>query len=140
MNNLRIVALAVIALLSVNCSAAPTCSEPVHLIEMGAPADCRGYLMSPEKEQEVRLKVQDYDLLKGEVDVLNKSIQNFKSKEEDYDTLVRLETEKAETWRTKAEDATEKLTKADDKKLLYILEGIGLTVLGAWALGQVNHR
>ncbi len=39
-----------------------TCLSVTYLQE-GTPAPCSGYLFSPEKEQEVRLKIIDYDRL-----------------------------------------------------------------------------
>jgi hypothetical protein len=35
----------------------------VTYLQEGTPAPCSGYLFSPEKEQEVRLKIIDYDRL-----------------------------------------------------------------------------
>lgn len=39
------------------------CSKPVQYLTEGKPAPCTGYLFSPEKEKEVRQKVEDHSRL-----------------------------------------------------------------------------
>jgi len=40
------------------------CEKPVQSLSIGDISPCSGYLFSPKKEQEIRLKVAQFDLLK----------------------------------------------------------------------------
>lgn len=58
------------------------CSKPVTYLQEGTPAICSGYLFTPEKELDVRLKITNYEklelIIKKQdelVDVLNKRIE-----------------------------------------------------------------
>lgn len=59
------------------------CDKPVSYLTEGQSAPCTGYLFTPEKELEVRYKINSYDNLteltkKQEelIDILNKRIEN----------------------------------------------------------------
>jgi len=59
------------------------CDKPVTAIKQGEIATCSGYLFSPEKEKEVRIKIAEYDLLKEYSNtqtelnqILNKRLEN----------------------------------------------------------------
>lgn len=126
---------------SVN-SFATECSAPVKLIEENSPAPCRGYLFSPDKELEVRVKVLDYSLLKRNLEDLNKIVDKLNKKEIEYNELLELERKKSDLWKTRAEDITLKYVTLEDNKYrrdyMFILMGIGLTVLAGWTVGQVS--
>lgn len=39
------------------------CGKPVSYLQEGSKADCTGFLFSPEKEEEIRVKITNYDVL-----------------------------------------------------------------------------
>lgn len=72
--------LSIILLLSFNISWA-ACSQSVKYLAEGTAAPCSGYLFSPEKEQEVRTKIEQFDpmekLVKNQdqqIDILNQRL------------------------------------------------------------------
>jgi response regulator RpfG family c-di-GMP phosphodiesterase len=83
------------------------CAKPVTSLKEGTTAPCTGYLFSPEKELEVRLKVSTYgqmeDLVKRNEElnnILNNRVENLhklnaamierEQSRENQDTLVKL--------------------------------------------------
>jgi type IV pilus biogenesis protein CpaD/CtpE len=117
------------------------CQVPVKTLEEGAPAPCKGYLFSPEAELQLRILKKDHELLQAETDTLNTMLDKYKKKDEEYVKVMDLQVEKTELWKTKAEDITLKYVQVEENRTKrdfgFILLGIGLTVLGAWAAGQV---
>jgi len=124
--------------LAVNCVA--ECTIPVKSIEEGTPAQCKGFLFSPAKELEVRLLLKDRQLLELELNTTNAIIARYKNKDLEFEKIIALESQKTELWKTRAEDITLKYVAVEDKHgsrdFLFILAGIGLTVLAGWSLGQ----
>lgn len=137
----KLLALFIALSLPIN-SFATECQSPVKLLEEGSPAQCRGYLFSPEKELEVRMKIKDYSLLKEENDNLNQIINRLEKKNQESDKILDLELQKVELWKTRAEDITSKYVSVEENKgkrdFMFVLMGVGLTVLSAWAMGQVS--
>lgn len=125
--------------LAVNCLATE-CSVPVKLLEEGSPAPCKGFLFSPDKELEVRLMKKDYELVKLEVETTNAIIDRYKKKEYEFAKVIELETQKADLWKARAEDITSKYVTLEDNRgrrdFMFVLAGIGLTVLAGYAIGQ----
>jgi len=120
------------------------CSKPVTTLEAGTPAPCRGFLFTPEKEHEVRLMGEDYDLTKQELDLKNKKIDLLIKSQADTDFIVKKEREQSELWRKAAEDSTLKLTEKENRQgyrdWLMILAGVALTVGAGYAVGQAHGR
>lgn len=50
-----------LAILFLSTQSFAVCTKPVTLLEEGAKTECTGYLFTPEKELEVRIKVANYD-------------------------------------------------------------------------------
>jgi hypothetical protein len=139
----RLLALIIALSLPIN-SFATECSTPVKLLEEGSPTPCRGYLFSLDKELEVRLKVKDYNLLKQENEQLNQIIDRLNKKSFEYETILNLESQKKELWKTRAENITLKYTAQEEDRtkrdLAFVLAGIVLTVLAGWSIGQAAGR
>jgi hypothetical protein len=125
-------------------SFAAECSAPVKLLEEGSSAPCRGYLFSPEKELEVRIKYKEHSLIKDELDSLNKMVEKLQKRDAESEKILQLEVEKTELWKTRAEDVTLKYTTVEENRgkrdLLFVLLGVGLTVLAGWSMGQAAGR
>jgi len=137
--------LAILISLSLPLSSfAAECIAPVKLVEEGAPAQCRGFLFSPEKELEVRLMKKDHDLLVLEVKELDLISDKSKQKDLELKKIIELEEQKTELWKSKAEDITLKYIAVEENRTKrdfgFILMGVGLTVLSAWAVGQAAGR
>ena len=136
----NLMALLVSLSLAANCLATE-CLVPVKSLDEGSPAQCKGFLFSPSNELEVRLMKKDYDLVKLEVETTNAIIDRYKNKDLEFAKIVELETQKSEIWKTRAEDITLKYVSLEDSRgrrdLMFVLAGVGLTVLSAWAVGQV---
>lgn len=69
-------------LLASSLSFATVCPQPVKYLTEGSAAPCAGYLFSPEKEQEVRIKIDQFEpmekLIKNQdelISVLNQRVQ-----------------------------------------------------------------
>lgn len=125
--------------LAVNCLATE-CSVPVKSLEEGNISPCKGFLFSPTKELEVRLMKKDYELYKLEVETTNAIIDRYKKKEYEFEKVIELESQKTDLWKTRAEDITLKYVSLEENRgkrdFMFILAGVGLTVLSAWAMGQ----
>lgn len=125
--------------LAVNCLATE-CVVPVKTLEEGSPSPCKGFLFSPAKELEVRLMKKDYELYKLEVETTNAIIDRYKKKEYEFEKIVELESKKTELWKTRAEDITLKYVTIEENRgrrdFMFVLTGIGLTVLAGYAIGQ----
>jgi hypothetical protein len=116
------------------------CLKPVTYLDKGTSAPCEGFLFSREKEREVRLLTQDYDFLKEEVEAKDKKIQLILKDLALTESIITQERNKAELWRTRAEQSTLALVKETDSRASrdwwMILLGVGLTVGAGWAIGQ----
>lgn len=118
------------------------CTNAVTLLPEGASAPCRGYLFTPEKELELRVLVKDHELLKQEFDLKNKAIDRLTNVNKYSEDIIKLESDKAELWRIRAEDSTKKLMESvanrQEKDLLWMLAGVLLTVGAGYAVHQVG--
>lgn len=123
-------------------SFATECTIPVKLLEEGSQAPCRGYLFSVDKELQVRIMTRDYSLLKDEITSLNTIVDRLQKKDSISNDILQLEMQKTELWKTRAEDITGKYVAVEENRgrrdFLFVLMGIGLTVLAGWSLGQVS--
>lgn len=121
-------------------SLATECLVPVKTLEEGNISPCKGFLFSPVKELEVRLMKKDYELYKLELETTNAIIDRYKKKEYEFEKVIELESKKADLWKTRAEDITLKYITLEDTRgkrdLMFVLAGVGLTVLAGYAIGQ----
>ena len=121
------------------------CEKPVITLTQGQQAPCKGFLFSPQKEQEVRMLNEDYTLLQQELTLKNKQIDLYKKDISDVDFMIQKERDKSELWRKAAEDSTKQLVDIKEgqgrRDWLMIFAGIALTVGAGYAVGQAaNHR
>lgn len=128
----------------VTCNAFATeCPKPVQYVLENEKVNCTGYLFSPTKEAEIRLKNEDYKTLLEQTKLYLEQIDNLKQQVATVEKIAEKEKQKAELWRTSAEQTTEKYIslqeRTDVRDYVFLLSGIGLTVLAAWSLGQVNN-
>jgi hypothetical protein len=137
----KLLALIIALTMPINSFAAE-CSVPVKFLEEGSPAPCRGYLFSQEKELQVRIMAKDYSLIKDELDSLNKMVEKLQKRDQESEKILNLEMQKTELWKVRAEDITVKYVSVEENRgkrdLMFILMGVGLTVLAGWAVGQAS--
>jgi hypothetical protein len=118
------------------------CDQPVKHLEQGEASPCAGFLFSPEKEIEVRTAILENGLLKSEMSLKDNKISLLEENSKYYQEIVAKESEKAELWRKRAEDSTEKLMGSEENRgkrdLAFLIGGILLTTLAGWSLGQVK--
>ena len=134
---------AIIAILSLSTHLAyAECPKPVQSLQKGDLAPCKGFLFSPEKEQEVRQLDMDYKVLLEQSKLY---IQKEKLLEEQLkftEEIVDKEAKKSELWRSKAYEMTEKYMEAEDNRgkrdLLFLIGGVVLTVAAGWSIGQAS--
>ena len=135
--------LAILITLSMPLNSFSDCPKPVTSLEEGVKAPCTGYLFTPEKELEVRLMEKESELLKAETENLNLMVDKYKKKEVEYTKVIDLQIDKTELWKKKAEDITLKYVAVEENRtkrdFIYILMGIGLTVLSGYAIGAASN-
>ena len=119
------------------------CSKPVTVLNIGDVAPCKGYLLSPAKEQELRLMNEDYPLLKTEIEIKNKKIDLLVKDANDADSIIEKERQQRDLWRVQAEDSTLKLVKQDDSRgtrdAILFGGGVIAAILAVWAAGQLRN-
>lgn len=118
------------------------CNKPVTTLEQGAPAPCRGYLFTPEKQREVQLMNEDYSLVKESLELKNLKIKSYVQDQKDADFIIAKEREQSELWRKRAEESTLLLTKKEDSQgrrdWIMLLLGVAITVGAGYAVGQAS--
>lgn len=72
------------------CSSVSACDQDVTYLNSGDSAPCNGYLFSPEKEFEVRVKVEENKYLTKIVDNQKILIDNLKEQNDIYETRKNL--------------------------------------------------
>lgn len=116
--------------------------KPVTPLEKGEKAPCAGFLFTPEKELELRIRNEEYKLLIEQTKIYIQQIDLYKKELETADKIVNKEQEKAELWRAAAEKATQKYVTLEESRTVrdwvFLVSGVGLTVLAGWSLGQIN--
>ena len=119
-----------------------SCDKPVTYLEKETVAPCTGYLFSPQKELEVRLIVQNQSYIKQENELLNKKVQLLMENSQFLEEIVKKEQEKAELWRVRAIESTEKLVASEEgrgkRDWLFLISGVVLTVAAGFAVGQAK--
>lgn len=138
----RLIAIVALAAHILPSASLANCSSPVSLLEKDAPAPCRGYLFTPEKEKQVRLMNEDYKLLQEELEIKNKQLDLYKLQVTNLAQAADLSEKKSALWQTKAQEAVERTVNLEQSRqtrdFLFILGGVALTVLAGWAVGQAG--
>lgn len=120
------------------------CSQPVTLLQENTPAPCRGYLFTPEKEHEVFKLKENYKLLNEELGIKDKQLNIYKNNDAVVQEAIKLEQQKSELWRAKAEDSTKKLIESESgrgtRDILFIGLGVLLTIGAGFAIGQAARK
>jgi len=118
------------------------CEKAVTFLNEGQVSPCTGYLFSPEKELEIRIKNEEHKLLLEQTKAYIQTIDVYKKQVEITEKIAEKEQQKSELWRTRAEDITLKYTKQQQmrswKDWIYFGVGIVTTVVAGWSLGQVK--
>jgi CHAT domain-containing protein len=126
--------------LSLFANSALACEKPVTPLTQGQQAPCTGFLFSPEKEKQLRLLNEDYQLLLEQSQLYLKQKELYKQELEETDKIVEKEKQKAELWRKVAEDTTLKYTQVQEARgtrdWLFLIGGVVLTIGAGYALGQ----
>lgn len=119
------------------------CDNEVTLLNRGDIAPCRGFLFSPEKEQEVYIIKEDYKLLEKKLEFKDKTIKLLQKDVLDVETIVGKEQEKSELWRNLAEKNTLLLIKENKNRgkrdFWMIILGVALTVGAGHAVGAASR-
>ena len=120
------------------------CVNPATQLKKGEEAPCTGILFSPEKEKEVRIKIQEHEVLEEQIRLQKVKIELLLSNEEYLNKIYKLEAEKAELWRIRAEESTEKLMSSAQNRgkrdWLFLITGVVLTVGAGYAVGQAGGK
>lgn len=131
--------LAVLLSLSLTTKAFSEC-KPVTPLNKGDVAPCTGYLFTPEKELELRIKNEEYKILLEQSKLYLQQKELYQSQIADLEKIATKEREKSELWRNAAETTTEKYVKLEESRTtrdwVFLVSGVGLTVLSGWAIGQ----
>lgn len=118
------------------------CQKSVSYLKANDPSPCAGYLFSPDKELEVRIKIQDYEALKSENLLKDKQIENLNKYNLNLESIVDSKDKQITLWQDKATDSTEKLISSESgrgwRDVGFFALGIAAVVLGAWAVKQVK--
>lgn len=122
---------------------AAECPKPVQYVLENEKVNCTGYLFSPAKEAEMRFKNEDYKALLEQTKLYLEQIDNLKQQVATIEKIAEKEKQKAELWRSSAEQTTERYISLQERTnfrdYVFLVSGVGLTVLAAWSLGQVNN-
>lgn len=134
----------IICTLIINVQISLGCDNPVTHLKKGEPAPCTGYLFSPEKEQEVRITVQEYAIQKEELELKTKKINLLLDSNKYLEEISKKEAEKAELWRSRAIESTEKLVSVESNRgkrdWMFLIGGVILTIGSGYALGQAANK
>lgn len=116
------------------------CLQPVYHLNPGQPAECEGYLFSPEMEQRLRLMDANYPLMEDQVDLQKKQLDLYKQEVVDYQMAIDKQKQDITLWQTQATDSTQKYINMEERQgwrdYLFLGLGVLLTVSAAWATGQ----
>jgi hypothetical protein len=114
------------------------CLKPVQYTLKGEVAQCSGFLFSPQKELEVRISVEENKVLKQELELNKKLLDNYRLQVSNLEHIYSKESEKTELWRVRAEDSTKKLIESEsgrgNRDLLFLIGGVALTIASGYAL------
>lgn len=136
---MRNIIIAGFLILSNSCFA---CPKPVITLQLGQQAPCKGFLFSPEKEQELRLLKEDHKILELKEETYLDLLTTHKENEKYLTTINDKERKKAKLWRTTAEEVTLKYVNIEDgrgtRDIVFLGSGVLLTVLAAWSMGQIS--
>ncbi len=131
-----------LALAAYSTNSFADCVRPVSPITQGEQAPCTGFLFSPQKERELRLLNEEYQMLLEQSKLYIQQRDLYVKELKETDSIVEKERQKAELWRKVAEDTTLKYTEVQDNRgkrdWLFLATGVVLTVAAGWAVGQAG--
>lgn len=137
---MKILASILIALLPLQTLA--ECVKPVQYLQSGDRATCTGYLFSPAKELELRIKNEEYKLLTEQTRLYIQQLEFYKKELEVNDKLIKKQEEKTELWRTATETYSDKYLQLKEKQQSqeYYFFGAGVlaTLLTTLSVAQLT--
>jgi hypothetical protein len=118
------------------------CTVPVTPLKTGEKSPCSGYLFSPEKELQLRIQNEEYKVLMEQIKVYMQQKEFYKKELEQTQVIIDKTEAKAELWKTRAVEVTEKYVEQQEhlgyRDWAFLLAGVGITALSGWALGQAS--
>lgn len=133
--------LTLILSLSLTSKAFSDCS-PVTPIQSGQIAPCTGFIFTPEKELELRIKNENYKSLLEQSKIHIQQKELNKKLLEDSEQIAYKEREKSEVWKKQAELLAEKNTKSEDirniRDWVFFGLGIGVSILTGKFIRDIN--
>ena len=127
-----------------NLAFGSSCPQDVTALDKGAQAPCKGFLFSPEKEQEMYLLNEDHKLLVQELDLKNKYIDSYQQSINALQDVIDKERQKSDLWRNQAESSTTKLVTLQEhtwqRDLFFMFLGSLTVVAGGYAVSQVSNH
>lgn len=118
------------------------CPQPVTPLKKGEQAPCTGFLFSPEKELELRIRNEEYKLLLEQSNLYLQQKELFVKELATTEKIAEKEREKAEIWRKLAEESSLKYIESEEDRgfrdWLFLIAGVGLTVAAGYAVGAAS--
>ena len=118
------------------------CPKPVQYVEKGNTVNCTGFLFSPEKELELRIKNEEYKLLMEQTNLYIQQLEFYKKEVETREKIIKIQEDKVELWKNSADNYSTKYLELKDKQqreeYYLFASGIGVTLMTALALSQLT--
>lgn len=118
------------------------CQKPVELLNKGNAAPCTGYLFSPDKNKELFKINEEHKIYKQQLEMKDLLINNLYYDIKKHNEAFEKSREQTEVWEKRANETTDKLFKTQESRgtrdFMFILMGVGMTVLAGWAIGQAK--
>jgi len=119
------------------------CPKPVQYYDKGQSVNCSGYLFSPEKELQLRLRNEEYKLLVEQTKLYIQQLEFYKKEVEALEKISKKQEEKVELWKTSSETNLNKYLELKEKEqqqeYIIFIAGIGTTLLTALSISQLTH-
>jgi hypothetical protein len=132
----------IVLLIASYSSSVLACGVPVTPLRAGEQAPCAGYLFSPEKELQLRIQNEEYKVLMEQVKLYLQQKELYKQELAQTQVIIDKTEAKAELWKTRAVDITEKYVTQQEnhgyRDWAFLLAGVGITALAGWTVGQVS--
>ena len=116
--------------------------KPVTPIQAGEVAPCPGFIFSYEKELQLRQMNEEYKLSQEQIKIYLQQKDLLEKQVDISNKIIEKEEQKSELWKARAVDSTEKLIayqeRQETRDWLLIISGVALTVAAGWAVGQAG--
>lgn len=127
--------------LSISVPAQAKC-RPVTFLTAKEPAPCDGYLFTPEKELEIRIKNEERKLLLEQLDLYARQNSLYKQELDASEIIIIREREKSDLWARSAEQCMQQKLKFEERSSfrdwLFLIGGVLLTVASGYAINSAN--